>query len=168
MRQARALLDLDGHTLRTRAATQTIGAVAALREGDEELAEGWLRAAAVSADVYGPRAHVGLLAPRERTRLLEFARAQDDAELRRYLEAPEGATLGPRVVPSLTPREHAVLEALDRHGTTREIAEALVVSPHTVKAQLQSVYRKLGVSSRRGAVVAARELGLLPEEERER
>ncbi|MGI6878906.1 LuxR C-terminal-related transcriptional regulator [Microbacterium sp. gxy059] len=61
-----------------------------------------------------------------------------------------------------------MLEALDRHGTTREIAEALVVSPHTVKAQLQSVYRKLGVSSRRGAVVAARELGLLPEEERER
>lgn len=75
VRQARALLDLDGHTLRTRAATQTIGAVAALREGDEELAEGWLRAAAVSADVYGPRAHVGLLAPRERTRLLELVRA---------------------------------------------------------------------------------------------
>jgi LuxR family maltose regulon positive regulatory protein len=41
------------------------------------------------------------------------------------------------------------------------MADALVVSPHTIKTQLQGLYRKLGVSSRRSAVVVARELGLL-------
>jgi len=54
-----------------------------------------------------------------------------------------------------------VLAALAKHESIRAVAEALVVSPHTVKTQLQSVYRKLGVSSRRSALAVARELGLI-------
>jgi LuxR family maltose regulon positive regulatory protein len=54
-----------------------------------------------------------------------------------------------------------VLGALAEFEGARAIAESLVVSPHTVKTQLQSIYRKLGVSSRDAALAVARELGLL-------
>jgi LuxR family maltose regulon positive regulatory protein len=43
------------------------------------------------------------------------------------------------------------------------IAEALFVSQNTVKTQLRSIYRKLGVSSRDEAVREARRQGLLGE-----
>jgi LuxR family maltose regulon positive regulatory protein len=42
-----------------------------------------------------------------------------------------------------------------------EIAAEVFLSPHTVRAQLKSVYRKLGVSSRSQAVTKSLELGLL-------
>lgn len=42
-----------------------------------------------------------------------------------------------------------------------EIAEELVVSVNTIKTQVQSIYRKLDVSSRSQARRAARELRLL-------
>lgn len=45
--------------------------------------------------------------------------------------------------------------------TTEEIAEAQVVSINTVKTRLRSIYRKLGVNSRRHAVEAARRAGIL-------
>jgi ATP/maltotriose-dependent transcriptional regulator MalT len=40
-------------------------------------------------------------------------------------------------------------------------AERLYLSPHTVKTQAISIYRKLGVSSRSGAIRRAQDLGLL-------
>ena len=42
-----------------------------------------------------------------------------------------------------------------------EIAAELFVSPHTIKSQAWSLFRKLGVSSRGQAVARARELALL-------
>lgn len=54
----------------------------------------------------------------------------------------------------LTPRETAVADELSRSETVAEIAAALVVSPNTVKSQLRSLYRKLGVSSRVDALRA--------------
>jgi LuxR family transcriptional regulator, maltose regulon positive regulatory protein len=42
-----------------------------------------------------------------------------------------------------------------------EIAAELFLSPHTVRAELKSMYRKLGVASRSEAVIRSRELGLL-------
>ncbi|MFB2599957.1 LuxR C-terminal-related transcriptional regulator [Herbiconiux sp. P17] len=41
------------------------------------------------------------------------------------------------------------------------MASALFVSINTVKSQLRSLYRKLGVASREEALVAAAERGLL-------
>lgn len=58
-------------------------------------------------------------------------------------------------------RELEILRTLPSMLTTEEIAEAQVVSINTVKTQLQSIYRKLGVNSRRQAVEAARCAGIL-------
>jgi LuxR family maltose regulon positive regulatory protein len=60
----------------------------------------------------------------------------------------------------LTDRELMVLEHLPAMSSNAEIAEKMYVSVNTVKAHLKSLYRKLEVSSRRGAVYRARELNL--------
>ena len=55
---------------------------------------------------------------------------------------------------SLTTAELRLLPLLPTHLSFPEIAERLFISRHTVKSQAQSVYRKLGVSSRAEAVEA--------------
>lgn len=61
----------------------------------------------------------------------------------------------------LTDKELEMLRDLPSMLSLREIADAHVVSINTVKSHLKSVYRKLGVSSRREAVYLAREIGLV-------
>jgi LuxR family maltose regulon positive regulatory protein len=60
----------------------------------------------------------------------------------------------------LTDRELIVLEHLPAMSSNAEIADEMYVSVNTVKAHLKSLYRKLEVTSRRGAVHRARELNL--------
>jgi LuxR family maltose regulon positive regulatory protein len=62
---------------------------------------------------------------------------------------------------ALSAAELRLLPLLSTHLSFPEIAAELFVSRNTVKAQVQSIYRKLGASSRSGAVGRARELGLL-------
>ena len=62
---------------------------------------------------------------------------------------------------SLTAAELRVLPMLATHMSFPEIGAEMFLSPHTVKSQAMSVYRKLGASSRHQAVMLARELGLL-------
>lgn len=64
-------------------------------------------------------------------------------------------------VPHLTKREQVVLSQLTPTSTIADIARALVVSPNTVKTQLQSLYRKLEVSDRSSAIRAAHAWGLI-------
>jgi LuxR family maltose regulon positive regulatory protein len=61
---------------------------------------------------------------------------------------------------SLTAAELRLLPLLSTHLSFREIGERLYVSSHTVKTQVYSAYRKLGVSSRSEAVTRTHELGL--------
>ena len=61
----------------------------------------------------------------------------------------------------LTPAELRLLPYLQTHLTVRGIAERLFVSRYTVKAEVKSIYRKLGVSSRHDAVQKATTIGLL-------
>jgi LuxR family maltose regulon positive regulatory protein len=61
----------------------------------------------------------------------------------------------------LTPAELRLLPYLQTHLTAERIAERLFVSSWTVKTQVKSIYRKLGVSSRNDAVQRATTLGLL-------
>jgi LuxR family maltose regulon positive regulatory protein len=63
--------------------------------------------------------------------------------------------------PALTPREHDVLVLLQTWLTIPEIAARLGISLNTAKTHAGSVYRKLGVSSRREAVARARARGII-------
>jgi LuxR family transcriptional regulator, maltose regulon positive regulatory protein len=62
---------------------------------------------------------------------------------------------------SLTAAELRVLPLLATHLSFPGIGAEMFLSPHTVKSQAMSIYRKLGASSRHQAVTRARELGLL-------
>ncbi|QIG78694.1 helix-turn-helix transcriptional regulator [Stakelama tenebrarum] len=66
------------------------------------------------------------------------------------------ATLG------ISDREIAVLTALAEGRSNREIADALHVSPNTVKTHLANLYAKLEANRRTDAVAKARALGILP------
>jgi LuxR family transcriptional regulator, maltose regulon positive regulatory protein len=61
----------------------------------------------------------------------------------------------------LTVAERRLLPLLTTHLTFREIGEQIYLSPHTVKAEAISIYRKLGQTSRNGAIMRAREIGLI-------
>jgi DNA-binding NarL/FixJ family response regulator len=62
--------------------------------------------------------------------------------------------------PQLSEREREVLDLLVAGRRSNEIAAALFVSPKTVSNQLTSIYAKLGVDGRTGAILLAREQGL--------
>lgn len=61
----------------------------------------------------------------------------------------------------LTPREVEVLTAVSNGLTNKEIARELGISRHTVKFHLESLMRKLGVSSRAEAVSKSMRMKLL-------
>jgi LuxR family transcriptional regulator, maltose regulon positive regulatory protein len=83
-----------------------------------------------------------------------------DAEaLRAQLEKERGSVIpGPS---ALTAAELRLLPMLSTHLPLPEIAAEMFLSPHTIKSQGKSIYRKLGAASRVQAVARARELGLL-------
>ncbi|MBS9373490.1 LuxR C-terminal-related transcriptional regulator [Rhodococcus sp. B50] len=62
----------------------------------------------------------------------------------------------------LSRRETDVLELLALGSTHADIAKKLFVSHNTIKTQLRSIYRKLGVHTRVEAIGRARDLRLLP------
>jgi DNA-binding NarL/FixJ family response regulator len=66
-----------------------------------------------------------------------------------------------RLTGPLTTRERVVLASLDEGRTLRQIATELFVTRNTVKSQVRSVYRKLGVSTRDEALAVARRDRLL-------
>jgi LuxR family transcriptional regulator, maltose regulon positive regulatory protein len=61
----------------------------------------------------------------------------------------------------LTEREFEVLGLLVGELSNRQIAQGLYVAPSTVRTQLKSIYRKLGVRSRDEAVEEARARGII-------
>src|SRR5205085_11077293 len=72
--------------------------------------------------------------------------------------AAEGRRQG---VEPLSRQELRVLRLLVTGQTYAEMAEALIVSPNTIKTQVSSIYRKLGVSRRAEAITATQRLQLL-------
>jgi DNA-binding CsgD family transcriptional regulator len=72
--------------------------------------------------------------------------------LRPQLQAGEVAARRAAARAALTQREREVLDIVAAGATNAAVAEALVVSPATVKKHLDNIYAKLGVGSRAGAV----------------
>jgi LuxR family transcriptional regulator, maltose regulon positive regulatory protein len=54
-----------------------------------------------------------------------------------------------------------LLPLLCTHMTVPEIAAELFLSPHTIKSQMKSIYRKLEATNRHQAITRARELELI-------
>ena len=63
--------------------------------------------------------------------------------------------------PLLTDREREVLGLIAAGATNREIADALYLSPHTVKEHTSALYRKLQARNRAEAVQRAQRIGLI-------
>tara|TARA_R110002072_G_scaffold68523_2_gene166762 strand:+ start:142 stop:807 length:666 start_codon:yes stop_codon:yes gene_type:complete len=61
-------------------------------------------------------------------------------------------------LPELTPRQHAVLELLAEGKANKIIAYELDISEITVKAHVSAILRKLGVTNRLQAVIAAKNI----------
>jgi DNA-binding NarL/FixJ family response regulator len=66
----------------------------------------------------------------------------------------------------LTAREGEVLELLQDGRTNSEIAEALSIGVETVRTHARSIYRKLGVPSRRELARSAQREAVAVDEER--
>lgn len=62
---------------------------------------------------------------------------------------------------NLTEREKEVLAAVALGERSKEIAVKLSITERTVKAHLASIYQKMGVDSRAGAIAVAAQNGLL-------
>jgi DNA-binding CsgD family transcriptional regulator len=61
----------------------------------------------------------------------------------------------------LTAREVEVLRLVAQGLTDPQVAEQLVISPHTVNSHLKAIYGKIGVSSRNAATRYALEHHLM-------
>jgi DNA-binding CsgD family transcriptional regulator len=85
--------------------------------------------------------------------------AGEAEELRARLAKERGP--GTAGASALTGAELRLLPMLSTHLQMQEIAAEMYLSPHAVRAQGKSLYRKLGAASRGQAVARARELGLL-------
>ena len=83
---------------------------------------------------------------------------QRAAELRSRLATIKAGAVGPS---ALTAAELRLLPLLPTHLSFPQIAAELFLSPHTVKSEMKSIYRKLGAATRAEAVTRSRELGLL-------
>ncbi len=75
--------------------------------------------------------------------------------------ADDAAPASETLVEPLSARERTVLSYLETMLSTEEIAAELFVSANTIKSHSKSIYRKLGVTRRRQAVLRARALRLL-------
>ncbi len=76
-------------------------------------------------------------------------------------DATEAAIATPYNFRALSPAEVRALREVDIAGNAVRAARSLFLSPHTVRDQLKSAYRKLGVSNRQEAIQVAYRVGIL-------
>lgn len=138
---------------------------ATLQQSNVAAVGGALRRVAALSEEYGLGLALNLLPAPDLERILSAAR---DMRIRLKID-PNAVSNMPgglgRAV--LSSRELAVLGELVSTGSASLIAERQFVSVNTVKSQLRSIYRKLGVSDRASALDAARVQGLVPSRDSE-
>jgi DNA-binding NarL/FixJ family response regulator len=76
--------------------------------------------------------------------------------------SPDDRDAHPRPASNLTQRETDILALLAEGKSNRDISRALYLSEKTVKAHLAAIFRKLGVSNRTQAAMAAVSMGIGP------
>jgi DNA-binding NarL/FixJ family response regulator len=80
---------------------------------------------------------------------------------RQFIEEIRQLTRGEQTGFSLSAREVEVLQMIAYGSTNREVADALKISPQTVKTYLERIFSKLGVSDRTRAVAVALKHGIV-------
>jgi LuxR family maltose regulon positive regulatory protein len=165
---------VDAHAMTSRAlrrptpprlrASLLMIAVAALLRLERPAAVPLLDELSVLLTEHGVRFPFALLQRDDLAALRGALAARSLPRARHAVEAlAEIPSLIPPILPQeeLSPRELIVLAELVRAESVTQIAQRLFVSPNTVKAQVRSIYRKLGVASREEALIAASERQLL-------
>ena len=148
----------EGSTLRQQAEALLLHAVCDLRLGYLEEAVFSARRAFALLDRHEMRLPLVMV---PRTELLEVARSVLPEYLHLFDGLPDPFSSVSTPNP-LTRREQEVLVTLESPATLGAVAARHFVSVNTIKTQLRSIYRKLGVSSREDAVRVARRRGLFP------
>jgi LuxR family maltose regulon positive regulatory protein len=74
---------------------------------------------------------------------------------------PSAAPVSSSLIEPLSQRELDILRLFKTELSGPEIAQELVIALSTVRTHTKSIYSKLNVNSRRGAVKRATELGLI-------
>ncbi len=101
---------------------------------------------------------------------LEFDNAREtfmalgaDPDVQRLVALAAGSdeAASPPAVDGLSAREREVLLLIAAGKTNREIAAALVISPHTAGRHVENIFAKLGVTSRAAATAHGYEHGLI-------
>ena len=168
--RARVALD-DGDTGAAKALSQQ--ALALPRLTPRHRTEAYLTAAVAlhrhgSPEVARRLLHRALVLARENELMLPLLLASR-AELEQIAGEPIAPLAGIQANPfatvedlRLTGREREVLTGLLDGLTLAELATRMYVSSHTIKSQTRSLYRKLGVGSRKDAVRKALRLSLHP------
>jgi DNA-binding CsgD family transcriptional regulator len=157
-----ALLQGRSEALRVRV---LLGAASlALRAKMPDQASHYLRLALHSTEVHGWRRPYGEIAAAimpvleaERRRITAYG--EQVVELLGYLRGQPVS--GVRLTDPLSERELEILQYLPTPLDQRELCSALFISRNTLKTHLRSTYRKLGVQTRREAVLQAERLGIL-------
>ena len=138
-----------------------VGAEAALQADDPESGGAALEAALESAEAIGVARPFALSGPCTQEWLASRLRLHATGTFAAQVAAARAAVTSDVAVP-LSEREMAVLALLPSLLSAREIAAEFTVSVNTVKSHIRSIYAKLGVSTRREAVLRAQERGLVP------
>jgi len=154
----------DGHSPRSLVFVDILAAAAHHCLGDLTTARAGFDRALMRAARTGWRRHF-IEIPHDRLRrMLDETRSRHLSEDARQVVEELSETLRPdnsvESLPPLSPRERLVLQQIIAGQTRQQISSRLMVSPNTVKAQVRSIYRKLGVVTRHEAVHRARKFGL--------
>jgi LuxR family maltose regulon positive regulatory protein len=168
LKAASECLDTAGVTLRDQITALLVATVANRRLGTADDAAALLEHALAIAEPHGAyrpfleagmgvHSAIAILIPPASRAVAFAARVRE----RFVCQLPASGTRADAESPPLTLSELAVLRLLPSYLTNQEIAEALFLSVNTVKTHLRSVYRKLGVTSRRSAIARGRRLHLV-------
>ena len=163
LKAAGECLDTAGVTLRDQITALLVAAVANRRLGTADDAAALLEHALAIAEPHGAyrpfleagmgvHSAIAILIPPASRAVAFAARVRE----RFVCQLPASGTRADVESPPLTLSELAVLRLLPSYLTNQEIADALFLSVNTVKTHLRSVYRKLGVTSRRAAIARGR------------